>query len=507
MVTLQIQKNILILGFFTIFMVLCLLERMINNTHTLLKKHHLKQMITPNINKKSITLCGILFLCFSSLGQLEKTSKINQLKSQQLIEEGEGLLETGRINDAYMVFKAAVEKAPNEWEAYFWVAMAEFEFNNFYAADESAQKAELLISDKKSAKLDLLQGQIKHRIGALNEAINYYSKAKEEFGEKNADYYGIPVYLAQCKFALDQKVKGILNKFIPFSANLNSTFDEYGAILSSDGLHLFYTARTPESKGNNENVGDQQFFEDIVHYEWEAEKNEWILSALAIEGINTEGFDALNYISKDGKYALGTINTAASKEKSTKSSDIFEVFSDETFLFEKIDLIKNKAINTSYFDGAATITDTIFNDNGDFSQTLYFVSDRKAEESMTDIYSIERKNGVWMEMKNLLKTINTDGRETTPFITPNGRFLFFSSDALPGMGGYDVYYSENINGVWGNPVNLGATFNSVNDDTHFQIYPQLKKAVIARMNENEGLFNYDIFQIDLNDLDFPFLSD
>ena len=197
---------------------------------------------------------------------------------------------------------------------------------------------------------------------------------------------------------------------MPFPSNVNSTYDEYGAILSSDGVHLFFTARTPESKGTNENAGDQRFFEDIVHYEWDAEKNEWILSARAIEGINTEGFDALNYISKDGKYALGTINTAASKEKTTKSSDIFEVFSDEAFLFEKIDLIKNKAINTSYFDGAATITDTIFSDNGDFSQTLYFVSDRKAEESLTDIYSIERKNGVWMDMKSLLKTINTDGR-------------------------------------------------------------------------------------------------
>ena len=464
-------------------------------------------MNTTNMKKKSIALFSILFLCFSSLGQLEKTSKINQLKSQQLIKDGEDLLDAGRVKDAFMVFKSAIEKNPNEWEAYFWVAMTELELTNFYAADENAHKAELLISDKKSADLALLQGQIKHRLGALNEAINYYSKAKDEFGEKNADYYGIPIYISQCKFALDQKEKGILNKFIPFSANLNSTFDEYGAILSSDGLHLFFTARTPESKGNNENVGDQRFFEDIVHYEWDAEKNDWILSARAIEGINTEGFDALNYISKDGKYALGTINTSASKEKSTKSSDIFEVFSDETFLFEKIDLIKNKAINTSYFDGAATITDTIFNDNGDFSQTLYFVSDRKAEESLTDIYSIERKNGVWMDMKNPLKTINTDGRETTPFITPNGRFLFFSSDALPGMGGYDVYYSENVNGVWGNPVNLGATFNSVNDDTHFQVYPRLKKAVIARINENEGLFNYDIFQIDLNDLDFPFLKD
>jgi hypothetical protein len=197
--------------------------------------------------------------------------------------------------------------------------MAEFEFNNFYAADENAQKAELLISDKKSADLTLLQGQIKHRIGALDEAINYYSKAKDAFGEKNADYYGIPIYLAQCKFALDQK--GILNKLVPFSANLNSTYDEYGAILSSDGLHLFFTARTPESTGNNKNFGDQRFFEDIVHYEWETEKNDWVLSSRAIEGINTEGFDALNFISRDGKYALGTINTALSKEKTTKRNE------------------------------------------------------------------------------------------------------------------------------------------------------------------------------------------
>ena len=464
-------------------------------------------MNIPNINKKSITLISLLFLCFTTLGQLEKTSKINQLKSRQLIKEGEDLLDVGRVKDAYMVFKSAIEKDPNQWEAYFGLAVTEFEFNNFYAADENAQKAELLISDKKSADLALLQGQIKHRIGALNEAINYYSKAKDEFGEKNADYYGIPIYLAQCKFALDQNEKGILNKFVPFSANLNSTYNEYGAILSSDGLHLFFTARTPESTGNKQTFGDERFFEDIFHYEWETEKNDWILSSRAIEGINTEGFDALNYISRDGKYALGTINTSASKEKTTKSSDIFEVFADEIFLFEKIDLIKNKAINTAYFDGAATITDTVFNDNGDFSQILYFVSDRNGEKSMTDIFSIEKKNGEWIDTKNLLKTINTDGRETTPFITPNGRFLFFSSDALPGMGGYDVYYCENVNGVWGNPVNLGATFNTVNDDTHFQVYPQLKKAVIARINETEGLFNYDIFQIDLNNLDFPFLKD
>ena len=456
---------------------------------------------------KTIAFCGILFLSFGSLGQLEKTSKINQLKSMQLIENGEDLLDAGKIGDAYMLFKTAIEKDPNSWKGYFLLAKTEMEFNNYYSADENLQKAHLFIKNEKNAELFLLQGQIKHRIGALDDALNFYTLAKEEFGDKIAINYGIPILIAQCKFAIEQKKKGVLNKRVAFSTKINSTHDEYGAILVGNGLHLFFTARTPESTGENLNFDDQRFYEDIVHCEWEAEKNDWVLSSESIDGINTEGFDALSYISKDGKYALGTINTFASKEKKTRSSEIFEVITEQEFLFEKVDVIKNKSINTSYFDGAATITDTIFSDNGDFAQSLYFVSDRNGEKSLTDIYCIERKNGVWMELRNRLISINTTDRETTPFITPNGRFLFFSSDGLPGMGGYDVYYSENINGIWGKPVNLGATFNTVNDDTHFQVYASLNIAVIAGINENEGLFNYDIFQVDLNGLDFPFLKD
>jgi hypothetical protein len=84
--------------------------------------------------------------------------------------------------------------------------------------------------------------------------------------------------------------------------------------------------------------------------------------------------------------------------------------------------------------------------------------------------------------------------------------LFFSSDALPGMGGYDIYYSENIGGNWSQPTNLGAAFNTVNDDTHFQIYPELKKAVMAGISENDGVFNYNIFEVDLSGLEYPFLN-
>jgi hypothetical protein len=57
---------------------------------------------------------------------------------------------------------------------------------------------------------------------------------------------------------------------------------------------------------------------------------------------------------------------------------------------------------------------------------------------------------------------------------------------------------------WSAPVNLGASFNTVNDDTHFQYYPALGKAVMAGISELDGLFNYNIFQMDLNGKSFPF---
>ena len=102
--------------------------------------------------------------------------------------------------------------------------------------------------------------------------------------------------------------------------------------------------------------------------------------------------------------------------------------------------------------------------------------------------------------------INTTGRETTPFITEDGSLLFFSSDALPGMGGYDVYFCKRNANQWSNPVNLGAAFNTVNDDTHFQYYPSLGKAVMAGLSELDGLFNYNIFQIDFRGTSYPFMK-
>ena len=74
------------------------------------------------------------------------------------------------------------------------------------------------------------------------------------------------------------------------------------------------------------------------------------------------------------------------------------------------------------------------------------------------------------------------------------------------MGGYDVYYCKWDNNRWGKPVNLGAAINTVNDDTHFQYFPEFKMGTVSAITDYDGYFSYDIFQFDLSNSNFPFLK-
>jgi outer membrane protein OmpA-like peptidoglycan-associated protein len=89
---------------------------------------------------------------------------------------------------------------------------------------------------------------------------------------------------------------------------------------------------------------------------------------------------------------------------------------------------------------------------------LYFSSNRPGNKGMSDIYKITiLENDTFGEPENLGDVINTEGRETFPFITQDN-VLIFSSDARAGLGGLDMYYvhldSENKEiKTFGQPIN------------------------------------------------------
>ena len=65
----------------------------------------------------------------------------------------------------------------------------------------------------------------------------------------------------------------------------------------------------------------------------------------------------------------------------------------------------------------------------------------------------------------------------------------------------------NENGVWSTPVNLGASVNTVNNDTHFRLIAgETTFGIYASVAEKDGFFSYDLFRVDFDGLDFPFLK-
>ncbi|MDP4226772.1 MAG: PKD domain-containing protein [Bacteroidota bacterium] len=99
---------------------------------------------------------------------------------------------------------------------------------------------------------------------------------------------------------------------------------------------------------------------------------------------------------------------------------------------------------------------------------LFFVSDMPGGYGGLDIYYCTLEKGQWSKPKNLGKRINTAGNELFPFYHSSGR-LYFSSNGRKGMGGYDIYYSQQDSGEWKEPVPLEAPINSAFNDYSFII--------------------------------------
>jgi outer membrane protein OmpA-like peptidoglycan-associated protein len=99
-------------------------------------------------------------------------------------------------------------------------------------------------------------------------------------------------------------------------------------------------------------------------------------------------------------------------------------------------------------------------------RTLYFSSNRAGGRGQHDIWvSHLDMNNKWSQPVNLGDSINTGGIEMSPFIHPDGRTLYFSSDGLTGMGGYDIFMSrQDDNGNWSSPRNLGYPINTNRDE-------------------------------------------
>ncbi|MBL7785243.1 MAG: carboxypeptidase regulatory-like domain-containing protein [Chitinophagales bacterium] len=125
-------------------------------------------------------------------------------------------------------------------------------------------------------------------------------------------------------------------------------------------------------------------------------------------------------------------------------------------------------------------------------QALYFVSDMPGGYGGTDIYVSYKSGDSWGQPENLGPEINTEGSEMFPFISSDGT-LYFSSDALPGLGSLDIFASKLLpDGTWSAPENLRYPVNTNADDFAFIIDEKNEKGYFSS-NRTGGKGSDDIY--------------
>ena len=113
-----------------------------------------------------------------------------------------------------------------------------------------------------------------------------------------------------------------------------------------------------------------------------------------------------------------------------------------------------------------------------------------------NLYTSTRKDSVTWSIPELLsENILSGHNEIFPVLSRDGRTLYFASDGLPGMGGYDLFYSrrDDETGDWSIPENMGFPYSSTGDDLLYVESRDGRYSIIVSNRETEGTDSVKIY--------------
>lgn len=127
-------------------------------------------------------------------------------------------------------------------------------------------------------------------------------------------------------------------------------------------------------------------------------------------------------------------------------------------------------------------------------KTLYFASNMPGTFGKSDIFKVSiNDDGTYGTPENLGKGLNTEGKETFPFITKKNE-LYFASNGHPGLGGLDIFVSKaKQDGSFKDVLNVGEPLNSPNDDFGLLMDTNSKRGYVTS-NREGGIGSDDIYK-------------
>ena len=387
------------------------------------------------------------------------------------------------MRGALLIYREVLQSDPNNAAALYGSSECNYYLKKYKLALEYYEKA-LAIEPTVSSESNFFLGQIYHRTAKLPEAIAAFDAFIAIEKPTTYEYELAVQYRDQCKYAVEMMHKPVQVNIENMGNQINSRYDDYTPSISADGQLLVFTARRNDTKGGRmDEQGDYKYFEDIYYSQWDESNQQWSQST-AVEGeLNTETYDAVLSLFPSGSGMYVYKNNVSSTGDIYYSE--FRPGTSEWTAAQKMP----RPINTSYFEGSISMTAD--------GNTVYFVSERPEGEGQGDIYVSTKRGDNWTNPKNLGEVVNTDLDEKFVFIHPNGKTLFFASNGHQTMGSYDIFKTEQVNGAWSIPINLGYPINTVNEESTFSLTKDNKTLIIAA-EYDDSYGERDIYRVDVS---------
>lgn len=129
-----------------------------------------------------------------------------------------------------------------------------------------------------------------------------------------------------------------------------------------------------------------------------------------------------------------------------------------------------------------------------YGQKMILVSNRETKNGNFDLFETSlRRDGSWA-LPQPIAILNSLEDEMSPFVSDDGKTLYFSSKGHQNIGGYDIFKStlDESTQSWTKPENIGMPINSVNDDYYFSLYDDIGYFSSQRMG---GAGKDDIYKV------------
>lgn len=265
---------------------------------------------------------------------------------------------------------------------------------------------------------------------------------------------------------------------------INTQFADYGSYVHNNQLY-FTSARDTGSLAKKVHTWTGDAFTSLYQYPLSDQLNKNKVQRLKGD-VKSKLNESTAVITKDGNTMYFTRNNIISgKQKHDEQKNT-------RLKIYRAELVNEKWTNVVELpfngDDFSTAHPTLSADE----RTMYFASDRPGGFGESDIWSVSVSGKIYGVPRNLGASINTEARETFPYMNSNNE-LYFSSDGRVGLGGLDVYVAMMDKNQQFEPVqNIGAPINSTADDFAYYIDYDTKKGFFSS-NREGGQGNDDIY--------------